>query len=101
MTRYLPILVLLAGCPAEKQIVRTEVVNVPVEVRARIPDQYLTDRGVAEPQPLCKLAGPPAIVVFCQDQLARLIDSYRAVVRQSNADKQAIRSLQPPLEKTP
>ncbi len=100
MIRYLPILLLLAACtPAEKQIVRTEVVNVPVEVRSRIPDQYLTDRGVAEPQPLCKLAGPPPLVVFCQSQVAVLVDLYRAALRASNVDKAAIRSLQPPEDK--
>ncbi len=105
--RLCPVIALaMAACtPAPKQIVRTEVVNVPVEVRSRIPDEYLTDRGVAEPapacrlagpQPLCKLAGPPPLVVFCNDQVSRLVDSYRAALRQSNIDKEAIRRLQPP-----
>ena len=85
----------IIGCtPAPtKPIVQYKTVEVPTYIRAPIPPEYTVDRIVAEPQPACRLIGPPAIIVFCQNQVAELIDSYRAALRQSNLDKAALRSL--------
>jgi len=83
------------GCSASptKPIVEYKTVSVPTYIRAPIPPEYTVDRIVTEPQPACRLIGPPALVVFCQNQVAELIDSYRAALRQSNLDKAALRSL--------
>jgi hypothetical protein len=77
----------------QKPIVEYKTVSVPTYIRAPIPVAYTADRIVTEPQPLCALAGPPRLVVYCQNQVAELVDAYRAALRQSNLDKAALRSL--------
>ena len=88
MTRYLPLL-LLAACAAEpaKPIVQYKTVSVPTYIRAPIPAQYIQDRTVVEPKPACG-------ALYCNGQLAYIIDDYRAALRQSNLDKAALRGLQ-------
>ncbi|HEX3124313.1 MAG TPA: hypothetical protein VHQ21_13520 [Rhodanobacteraceae bacterium] len=76
-----------------KPIVQYKTVEVAKYIRAPIPAQYTADRIVTEPPPACRLIGPPAIIVFCQNQVAAMIDDYRAALRQSNLDKAALRSL--------
>lgn len=87
-TAALVILAQLTGCAAEppKQIVRTETVQVPVEVRVPIPAQYTADCVVTEPAPKCGKW-------LCNGQVAVMVDDYRAALRQCNADKAALRAL--------
>lgn len=82
------VLALLSGCAAEppKQIVRTETVQVPVEVRIPIPQEYVQDCVVTEPKPACGKW-------LCNGQVAVMVDDYRAALRKCNADKQALRAL--------
>ena len=91
MIRYLPLL-LLAACTTtpQKPIVQYKTVSVPVYTRIPIPSEYTQDRIVQEPVPSCRLL---TTAVFCQDQTAELVDSYRSALRQSNLDKQALRNL--------
>jgi hypothetical protein len=89
------LILVLAGCAPtqQKPIVQYKTVEVSKYIRAPIPPEYTADRIVTEPPPLCVLAGPPKLVVYCQNQVAELVDAYRAALRQSNLDKQALRSL--------
>ena len=79
---------LLSACAATppKQIVQYKTVEVPTYIRAPIPEQYTQDRIVVEPKPACG-------ALYCNGQLAYIIDDYRAALRQSNLDKAALRSL--------
>jgi hypothetical protein len=97
------ILLLIGGCtPAPtKPIVEYKTVSVPTYIREPIPAAYTADRIVTEPQPLCVLAGPPKLIVYCQNQVAELVDAYRAALKASNLDKAALRSLDQQPEKTP
>ncbi len=88
MRAKISLMILLAGCAAEppKQIVRTETVQVPVEVRVPIPAQYTADCVVVEPK-------PAAGKYFTNGQLALMITDYRFALRRCNADKAALRAL--------
>lgn len=79
-----------SGCAPTppKPIIQFKTVEVPVFIRAPIPTEYTVDRTVAEPAPACGK-------LYCNGQVANLIDDYRAALRQSNLDKAALRSLQP------
>lgn len=81
-------LLILAGCAAtpQKPIVQTQTVEVPKYIRIPIPTDYVQDRTVIEPVPGCGKW-------FCNGQVAVMIDDYRAALRQSNADKAALRKL--------
>lgn len=102
-------ILLATGCAAEppKQIVRTETVQVPVEVRVPIPAQYTADcvvtpqipgavwyitmeDGTKQQMQPCFIKGKPAL---CNGQAAIEHDDYRAALRQCNADKAALRAL--------
>jgi len=83
---------ILTGCATtpQKPLIQYKTVSVPVYTRIPIPIEYTQDRIVVEPVPSCRLL---TTAVFCQDQAAELVDSYRSALRQSNLDKQALRSL--------
>ena len=91
MIRYLPLL-LLAACTTtpQKPIVQYKTVSVPVYTRIPIPSEYTQDRIVQEPVPSCRLL---TTAVFCNDQVAILIDDYRSALKASNLDKSALRAL--------
>ena len=91
--RYL-LLLLLTACATtpQKPIVQYKTVEVPTYIRTPIPAQYTVDRIVVEPKPACGQ-------LYCNGQVAMLLDDYRAALAQSNIDKAAIRSLQPQPEK--
>lgn len=79
----------LTGCSAPvKPVVQYQTVTVPTYIRSPIPPEYTVDRIVVEPKPACGQ-------LYCNGQVAMLIDSYRAALRQSNLDKAALRQLQP------
>jgi hypothetical protein len=87
------VLVLVAsGCApaAPKQLIKPTQVEVTKYVRAPIPDELIQDRTVIEPPPKCTLAGKP---VFCNGQTAITLQDYRDTLKQSNADKAALRAL--------
>jgi hypothetical protein len=85
--RLLPLL-FLAACATEppRQIVKPEIVTVTKEVRVPIPAQYLQPIVVTEPAPGCG-------ALFCNGQVAVLIDDFRGAVNTCNARFDALRAL--------
>ena len=85
--RYLPLL-LLAACTTQpsKPVIQYSTVEVPRYLHATIPAQYVADRVVVEPKPACGQ-------LYCNGQVAMLLDDYRAALKTSNLDKSALRAL--------
>ena len=86
------VLSITSGCATtpQKPIVQYKTVEVPKYTRIPIPPEYTQDRIVVEPVPSCRLL---TTAVFCQDELARVVDDYRAALKASNLDKSALRAL--------
>jgi hypothetical protein len=85
------LVMIASGCtPTPAQIVKTRDVEVTTYVREPIPADLIQDRIVVEPAPKCTLDGKPRL---CNGQTATALQDYRDTLKQSNADKAALREL--------
>lgn len=87
---------MLAGCGRDRVIVKHEPIEVTRYVRAPVSVELTRDRVVAEPDPAgwrCD-ANAACRRVYTNEQVEAMRRDYRRALRESNADKAAIRAEQ-------